>query len=453
MKRIATVLLIALVMGAFLSPCWGISLEECIKIAIKNRDIIKKYEYQVKAAKEKERAALGGFLPTFDLEYSASRNRIRGSYGNSDYQNGTGLTRGRSYVPTGALTFSGDLNDTRSYSTFSATLAYNLFRGFGDYRALKAARYSTSAQNYLLSAQIADVVLDVKNAYIEALRAKSLVNVAKAAVKLLKKQKADTETKREVGLITKRQLLKVEVELDSARQDLLTANTNFTKALDHLKRVTGIPYSTGLELDKVSLREVNVADFGRLKKELMERRSEIRYYRMLISSLEEQKKASEANYYPNIGVSLSYTKFGDDFDMKTKDDGIDYETLFMMTARWNLFNGLRDYAGVKETLYKKIATERELRELENELVLQLRNSIDNLIVAKNRLKVAESAVKEGKEHYRITYESFKNGLATTTDLLDARYFLTRSENQKVDAFYDVQSAIARLQRVLEIDTY
>jgi len=136
--------------------------------------------------------------------------------------------------------------------------------------------------------------------------------------------------------------------------------------------------------------------------------------------------------------------------MKTKDEGMDYETLFMMTARWNLFNGLRDYAGVKETLYRKIATERELNELENQLVLQLRNSIDNLKVAKNRLKVAESAVKEGKEHYRITYESFKNGLVTTTNLLDARYFLTRSEIQKVDAFYDVQIAIAELQRILEI---
>ena len=450
MKKTMSITLILSTIFLLAAPSCAISLEECINRAIKSRDVIKKYEYQVKAAKEKERAAMSGFLPTFDLEYSASRARTRGSYGGTDYQNMSGFAGSSSYLPIGAIDFSGDLNETRSYSTFSATLAYNLFRGFGDYRALKAAQFSTSAQNYLLSAQIADVILDVKKAYIQALRAKSYLRVAKVAVKLLEKQKADTQTKREVGLVTKRQVLKVQVELDSARQNLLTAETNFIKAVDRLKRVVGIPYPTQVDLNDVSLREIDVTNFEKLKKRMLEQRSEIRYYRMLISSLEEQKKASESNYYPSIGVSLSYTKFGDDFDMKTKDEGMDYETLFMMTARWNLFNGLRDYAGVKETLYRKIATERELNELENQLVLQLRNSIDNLKVAKNRLKVAESAVKEGKEHYRITYESFKNGLATTTNLLDARYFLTRSEIQKVDAFYDVQIAIAELQRILEI---
>ncbi len=450
MRKLTAITLLLLVMG-MAKTCFSISLEACIQKAVKNRDVIKKYEYQVKAAKEKEREAMGGFLPSLDLEYSASRIRTRGSYGDTDYSNFSGFAGGRSYVPTGAVNFSGDLNDTRSYSTFSATLSYNLFRGFGDYRALKAARYSTSAQNYLLTAQIADVVLDVKNAYIGALRSKSHLEVSKSAVDLLKKQEADTEVKREVGLITRRELLKVKVELDSAKQDLLTARTDYSKALDNLKRVTGIPYSSRITLEEISLPEPNTSDFERLKKILLRQRSEIRYYRMLISSLEEQKKASEADYYPNIGVSLSYTRFGDDFDMKTKDEGMDYETVFMMTARWNLFNGLKDYAGVRETLYRKIATERELKELENDLVLQLRNAMDNLVVAKNRLKVALSAVAEGKEHYRTTYEAFKNGVATTTDLLDARYFLTRSENQKVDAFYDVQSAIARLQRVLEND--
>ncbi len=450
MKKGMTIPILLFILLCICNVSSAISLNDCISKALKNRDVIKKHEYQVKVAKEKERAAMSGFLPTIDLEYSATRSRTRGSYGDTDFPTTSGLTRSSSYVPTGAINFSGDLNDTRSYSSFSAILAYNLFRGFGDYRALRAARFSTSAQEYLLSAQIADVIFDVKKAYIEALRARSHVKVAKAAVELLKKQAADTRVKREVGLITKRDLLKVQVELDSARQDLLTARTNYTKALDRLKRISGIPFSDSVEPNDISLPEIDVENFASLKEKLLKRRSEIRYYRMLISSLEEQKKASEANYFPNIGISLSYTKFGDDFDIKTKDEGIDYETRLMMTARWNLFNGLRDYAGVKETLYTKIATERELNELENELVLQLRNSIDNLRVAKNRLKVAESALKEGKEHYRITYESFKSGLATTTDLLDARYFLTRSEIQKIDSFYDVQIALAELERVLEM---
>lgn len=176
----------------------------------------------------------------------------------------------------GAYDFSGayTYSETDTYSSFSATLFYNPFRGLGDYRALKAARYLTQAQEFLLSAQVADIAYDVKRAYIEALRAKSHLEVSQDAVRLLEKQRADAALKYRVGLITKRDLLKVDVELESARQDLLTSRANLKKTLDTLKRAMGVPGTEEIFVEEVSLPEMEVGNPEYLKTQLFKRRSE-----------------------------------------------------------------------------------------------------------------------------------------------------------------------------------
>jgi len=430
----------------FAIPVYSIPLDECIRIAIKNRAKIKQSEYEIKSAKENERAARAEFFPSLDLSYAIDWSHVKGSYDIGRYGDFKG------YEGLGGLSiperFTYDETDT--YSSFSISLSYNLFRGFKDYRALKAAKYNTQAKEFLLSAAVADISFEVKRAYIKALRAKNKVDVFEDALRLLKKQESDAELKYKVGLITKRELLKVQVELASAKQDLLAARANLKKALDTLKRVMGVSEDEIIELEEVDLSPFDVEHFDELKRRLLGSRSEIKYYENMIVSLNEERKSKKGSYFPEIDLTLSYRKFGDDYFLKSSNEGLDYETRAMLIAKWNLFRGLKDYARVKEALYKRIALEKELEEVKRDLVLQLRHAIEDYIVAKNRLNVAKEALKEAKEHYRVTYEAFKNGLADTTDLLDARYFLTRAKNQHLDAHYDIQLAIATLQRVLEI---
>ncbi len=440
-SRILTVIILLWILAP-VTRGWTTPLENCIKTAVEKRALVKQYQYQVKAFREKERAARAGFLPSLDLTYSIDWSHVKGAY---QYE-GESTGAGGGYSPSGTYGYS----ETETRSTFTATLSYNLFRGFGDYRALKAAKYNTQAQRYLLSAQIADITYQVKEAYIEALRAKSHLRVSMDAVKLLDKQYEDALIKYQVGLITKRDLLKVEVELESARQDLLTSKTNLKKALDTLKRTMGVPFSQEVLVEEVSLPPLDVEDFEGLKRQLFSNRSEIRYYQNLVASLEEEKRSRRAAYFPSIDLSLSYGKWGDDYFLKSTNNGLDYQTRAMVTVKWNLFNGLRDYAMVREAQFKKMAAAKELQEVEKDLALQLRHAIEDYLVAKDRLKVAVKALDEAKEHYRVTHEAYQNGLADTTDLLDARYLLTKAKDRYADAHYDIQLAIATIERILEI---
>ena len=85
--------------------------------------------------------------------------------------------------------------------------------------------------------------------------------------------------------------------------------------------------------------------------------------------------------------------------------------------------------------FKKLAADKELQEVKKDLSLQLRHAIEDYLVAKDRMKVAAKALDEANEHYRVTYEAYQNGLADTTDLLDARYLLTKAKDRYADAHY------------------
>jgi outer membrane protein len=49
----------------------------------------------------------------------------------------------------------------------------------------------------------------------------------------------------------------------------------------------------------------------------------------------------------------------------------------------------------------------------------------------------------------VTQNQFREQLATTTDLLDARVFLTRARNQHNNAVYDTHLWAARIDRAVE----
>ncbi|HSL98704.1 MAG TPA: TolC family protein, partial [Candidatus Limnocylindria bacterium] len=56
---------------------------------------------------------------------------------------------------------------------------------------------------------------------------------------------------------------------------------------------------------------------------------------------------------------------------------------------------------------------------------------------------------QAEENYRITENQFRERVATSTDLLDARVFLTRARNEYNNAVYNLSLSLAALERVVE----
>ncbi len=448
----------SLVVVVFALATWcnarAISLKEAVELGLKKRATVQEAVYQHQAAKEKVREARSAFFPSLDLGYTISRTRVKGSFNVGDYgdQFGASSSEEEGNTPsTGNPTsdFTVNYDETETTSAFSVMAQYNLFRGFGDLNALKAAKFAAQASREMLNARKADVIYAVRLAYFNALEARSFMNVAEKAVEMLKQQLSDTRVMYKVGMVTRNDLLEVKVELASAVQKEISAKARYQKALDSLKRTVGLPLTDKITLKEETLTPVDVNDYQRLRNLLLHRRSELRYYRKMILSMQKGVEAQKAQFLPRVDLKFSYNKLGEDAFMEGRDNGVSSITSGMVAMRFNLFRGERDYARVRHARFKELALEEEYQEAQQEMLLQLDHAIKDYRVAEDRLKVARDALAQAKEYHRTTRVQVKSGLKTTRDMLDARYYLTRAQYQERLAYYGLQKAMATILRIIE----
>jgi outer membrane protein TolC len=413
-----------LALGAALAALYhadaaALDMDEAVRTALANNHRLKQYERLHDSARENVGTARGGFLPSLDLSFTRTERRE-------------------------AVIFGGEESDR-----FIAQVTYNLFNGLADLKALRGAGAGAEAARYQRRAVQADMILAVREAYIRLLRADRVAENERESVELLERQRRDAELYYREGLIAKNDLLKVEVELATARQLLLIAEGSGRTARSLLARVMGtdIPEGETFE-DFTELPEIDDLTYDALAEEMYGSRSELRY-------LEEQAEASrlEADairgaYLPAVDLSLIYEDFQDSGSFAGADLSVE-DKRAVLTARWNIFDGFRTTHRRNGARYRAAATEEELADTKQELAYQLRAALEDYRVAAGRVDVAQTAVVQAEENYRVTDNLFKERAATTTDLLDARTFLTRARNEYVFALYAAHLAASRIERVLE----
>ena len=128
------------------------------------------------------------------------------------------------------------------------------------------------------------------------------------------------------------------------------------------------------------------------------------------------------------------------------------ESLAMLTASWNIFDGFGTTGTVLQARHALRASEAELKHIESRLSLQLKEAIEYYRVSLGALDVGRLAVGQAEENYRVTENLFRQRIATTTDLLDARNFLSRARTEYYNAVYGLHLSAATIERVIERDS-
>jgi HAE1 family hydrophobic/amphiphilic exporter-1 len=412
-------MLVMILLSGLASPLHALTLDEAISIALENNHKLKEYSSLVDARKSRVEAERASFLPEANLTYSFSRQDNVFSF----FQ-------------------------TKESSILSAEVSYNLFNGFSDLKALKAEEAQLEAAVFQKRAVKADVIFAVKKAYIGVLRAAKTLEVASEAVRLLEKQYRDASLFYREGMIARNDLLKVEVELYSARESLIRREGDLRIARRRLERVMGRPVSDeGLE--EADFKQDKDPDESRLREEMFSNRSELKYLSALKKARRYRLEGIRGGYMPALDLSLVHDRYGDSYIPDGRPDLFDTQTRALVTARWNIFDGFRRYNTAKAEESEIRAIEERIRDTREELSLQLRTAIENYMSAKERVEVAGRSVKQAEENYRITENRFRQRMSTPTDLLDARFLLTRARNDYVNALYDLYVSIAGIERVVE----
>ncbi len=401
------------------SPARALTIDQAVADALQHNPQIQQFLELEYAADARTDLAKAPFWPRIDANYSYWR-------GDRD--------------PT--------LN-SRNLSVVGSKAGYNLFNGGSDWFRLHEAQHRAAAANYQRRGVVADIVLEVNEAYIEVLRAERTVETEGKSVELLEQQRHDTQLRLEQGLIARNDLLRVDVEMATARQNLALAKGRFEIARQTLARALGRPLSDEEKISDFTLKPAPLDSVEELRREMFAKRSELHFLRSQLAAQQAGHKAVRGDYMPDVDLVLSYDRFGNNGLPETGDTDYDSESKAMLQASWTLFSGF-------DTRYELVGREHEIRARQEEvkatedrLTLQLQTALEAFHVSERNLATAETSVLQAEENYRVNENRYRANVASTVDLLDAQEFLTRARNERVKAQYDLYRSAAVIERVLE----
>ena len=85
---------------------------------------------------------------------------------------------------------------------------------------------------------------------------------------------------------------------------------------------------------------------------------------------------------------------------------------------------------------------------ENGIQLEVKKAFSDLQVSDKNIITSQKSLTQAKENWRITDLQYKEQIATSTDVLDARTELTQAESNYISALYGYMVALADLERAI-----
>ncbi len=414
----------------------ALTLDEAIEEAIRNNFLIKKRIELIKAAEKEKYEAIADFLPKISYSYTYQRFKER-PY--AIFENPL-IPEKKYRVHIGGIDqFSWDI-----------TLSQPLFTGFYLISKYKIAKLGVELNRLYRDQAILDIVQDVKVSYFQVLLSKRYLKIAQEEVIQLSSHLKDAENFYRQGIIPYNDLLKSKVALFQAKQNLVKARANLKIAISRLNTVLERDIDEKVELKDIDSLEKVRYELKSLYSIALQKRPEIKALKIAIKQARQKIRAAKSGFYPHIYLYARYEQIGEDPFAKENDYGRSYNAFIGFQAKWTLFEWGKTKAAVEKQIHRYRALLNELEKLKDRIKLEVKSIYEELKVAEKNIETARIALSQAKENFRITDLQYKQNLTTSTEVLDARTYLTQAEVNYYSALYGYMILKAKLERAIGV---
>ncbi len=414
-----------------------LSLDEAIRIAVKRNALIQEAEEKLQSAMEEKKSARADFFPKAEAGYSYTRLNEAPT---TSFSNPFAPV-----VPGDSLTFTVGNQDTYKWN---ATLSQPLFTGFAltsQYRLKELKIHSAQIEKEMT---ILDLTRDVKKSYYTLLLVKKVLTVAEDAVDNLKSHERDAQNYYKQGMIPYNDLLKSQVALANVVQQREKAKAGVLMATAALNTLLDYDVNQETQIAEPSFPLPASLQMEDLFHEAMENRPELKLLNLAVKNIDQGIRLVKSAWYPKVGIAGFYEQTGDNPAATENDFGSTYMSAMILKADWVLFEGGKTRADVARYKHEKKAVMKRYESAENAVKLDVKNAFSNLEVSDKNIVTSRESLIQAKENWRITNLQYQEQIATSTDVLDARTFLSQAETNYYSALYGYMIALSDLERAL-----
>jgi outer membrane protein TolC len=402
----------------------SLTLEEAIRVALANNREILVAKEKIEETRQRIREAEAGYLPTINLGGTYTHLNEAPSMSIPGYGS-IEMGKTDNYLSEFSISQPLYTSGRLSYASKQANFGYQ-----------KAQEDLNNAQN--------KITFQVKKAFYGVLLAQENVKVTEKALGQAERHLAVVEDFLKVGVVSRFDLLRTQVEVANLKPDLIQARNSLRLSQESLANLLSLS-SASLELeDKLAFEPLRITLEEAIDKALKERH-DLRSLKLQKEMLEVALKLAQVQNKPNLALVGNY-------QYQNPSGGEDE-----WGEEWNLnlvlsipfFDGWANRARIAQRRSQVKQINLSLQELEAGIDLEVKKAFWDLETSEERIHAQEKNIEQAEEALSIAEVRYKSGAITNLEVLDAQLTLTRARLGYFKALYDHNVAVAELEKAMK----
>lgn len=401
-----------------------ITLDQAVNMALTNNPIGKIAVYEFEAAKGALTAARSYRWPTLSATH---RDSWTWAGEKANQRNG---------LPN---------NYVSDYFSNSVSASWTLWSGNRVESQISQAKLSLDASRWEIAAARQELKYSATDAYFKFMAARDAVRLATESVERLERYLQDVKLQFEVGVVAKVDVLRSEVELAKAKQNLIEANNAYNVTMANLNTIIGLPLTTELKVAGDLSYEKYDQALAACMDTALRQRPEIFQATDAAKIAQEAITIARSGYLPT--VSAVYQAGWNDSKFAGTNN---YNWTVYLTTNWTFMDSGLTAGKLKQASegYKK--AKEQLQQAVDAVRLEVQATYLTLKSAEQSIATSSAAVGLAEEDYKIKVIRYQAGVGTNLDVLDAQVALTTAKNNFLQAMYSYNNFRSKLDKAMGI---
>ena len=413
-------------------PAIVLTIDDAIALALRQNPFHLASQEKIAQARAGVRQAVSGFLPTLNAQ------------GSDTLDEKLFVLEFPSMIP-GEPPTRMSIDFTKDYQ-MAFSFGLPLYAGGRLTAGYKQANYGLKASRESVRLSEQETVLEAKRAFYGYLLAREFSAAAQEGLALAEKFMLNVKNLHEVGMASKFDLLRSEVQFANLKPQAIRARNSVDVAALGLKTVCGIGLDTPVEVRGELVAPPLDAEARDIVAEALDNRPELRQLDYQRGMAGEMLKVARGAMFPTVAIGGQYNVWSDALNLR-KGTWSNYYTI-SLSLSIPLFNGFETQARIGQSK----AAIRELdwtrKGLTNAIAFEVRQSALNLAQARETLLSLEKNVEQAREAVRIAELNYSEGLATNLDVSTAQVALSQARTNYSQALYDCVISQAQLEKAV-----
>jgi len=377
-----------------------LAIEEAYRIALENNELISAAAEQLNQAEADVNIARSPMLPQVDL-----------------------LARAVQQKETAFV-------DLDRYVELSAQATQSLYTGGKLKSIYDASRYAAQGQTFRFYRARQEVLFAVARGFYNVLFSRRAIEIADNQLIRAQRQLQQAKQRQEVGLVDMTAVLRAQVQVAAAREDIERAKNQYIVAMEQLALEMGVPEPPESLQEPESISE-ELMPLEQYVDLAFENRRDLQAAEEAFNAASEQVNAEQADFIPDFALQGRYSRANED----ELYYGEDYVWDVSVIGSYPLFTGFRNRAEITRARAVKAEAVAGWRRLQQEIRVAVRSAYADIQTQKRVITSLEDQLESARANYRQVTAQFEEGLASAVDVVDAETALNEAERRLAITYY------------------